>query len=338
MAKTQTEKTAEAVKAGADPSTGEIKGEASQRQLLEPNSGGSGTNDSTAVVEQPKPGQLSAEQLSMMRKNAGKQKFTVKELVIPQVKIVQANTYAKKSNPEYVEGAEEGDLIDTMSLVPLKGSQKIVVVRFATTYMEAKPEMGPIVKIWGTDSRGYDDAEGGDVGVRITRDGNEIRATASYHCLLLNADGSSLPCMLYAGGTAWKEARRLNTLLGSFELMSEDGPYIAPPYARIYTVTTVPMQNDKNTWMSWKFGVGPLTLMQRFGTALYQKAVDFEESVDKGIVKVHGPIEDDREMARSGQGSHAPSRDQGVGPRRDDGPPIEAYANEMGGDPQKINF
>lgn len=320
---TQAEKVAEAVKAGADPATGEIK------EPIEP--------ASTAVAPAPQPGQLSAAQLSMMRKHAGRQKFLVKELVIPQYKIVQANTYAKKSNPEYVEGAEEGDTIDTMSLVPLKGPQRIIVVRFATTYLEAKPNMGVIVKMWGTDSSGYDAAEGGDVGVRITRDGNEIRATASYHILLLNPDGSSLPAMMYAGGTAWKEARRLNTLLGAFELMSEDGPYIAPPYARIYTVSTVAMQNDKNSWMSWKFGVGPLTLNQRFGEALFQKAVDFEESIDKGIVTVHGPVEDDREVGRA-SAARAPRRDQGVGPNRGDEPPMEAYAKEMGGDGSEIPF
>src|SRR5690349_3517141 len=138
MAKTQTQpqtdRGADAVKAGADPLTGEIKAPADLLPPEEP--------PAKDVVAQPAPGQLSPAQLAMMRKHSGKQKFSVKELVIPQFKIVQANTYAKKSNPEYVEGAEEGDLIDTMSLVPLKGTQRIIVVRFATTYMEAQPNMG----------------------------------------------------------------------------------------------------------------------------------------------------------------------------------------------------
>lgn len=287
------------------------------------------------------PGALNADQLALMRKHGGKQKFTVKELVIPQLKIVQAiSGYVKKSSPDYIKEAEEGDLIDTLTLTLRKGPVNLVIVRFATTYMESKPDMGPVVKIWGTDSTGYDRARG-DFGTRLTAEGHEIRQTASYHCLLINSDGSSLPCMLYAGSTAWKEARRLNTLLGAFELMGDDGPFIAPPYARLYTVDTVPMSDGKNSWMSWKFGMGGLTLDQKFGASLFQKAVDFEESIDKGEVKVHGPVEDERERTEarevhasrrqtySGNQAHR-SGSMGAGPDREE-PPAEAYEDDTEG-------
>jgi len=274
---------------------------------------------------------MTAEQVALMRKHAGKQKFSVKELLIPQLKIVQANTYAKKSNPEYVEGAEEGDLIDTINLQPTKPPGRIVVVRFATTYMESEPYPGKIVKIWGEDASGYNAARG-DFGVRITAAGNEIRETASYHCLFLNPDGSSLPCMMHVGGTSWKEAKRLNTLLGGFELMGGDGPFIAPPFARVYTVNTVPLTDGKNTWMGWKFMPSGLTLSQKFGTALYQKALDFEESILKGHVQVqddgvHSGREGD---ASPGNGPRRAAHNQGVGPDRGEEPPASAYQEELG--------
>ncbi|MFA5900265.1 MAG: hypothetical protein WC829_14265 [Hyphomicrobium sp.] len=294
-------------------------------------------SDKTVATQQPaggalSPGALSADQLKLMQKHGGKQKFTVKELVIPQLKIVQTSGgYMKKSSPDYIKEAEEGDLIDTLTLTLRKGPVNVVIVRFATTYMESKPDMGPVVKVWGNDSTGYDKARG-DFGTRITAEGNEIRQTASYHCLLINPDGSSLPCMLYAGSTAWKEARRLNSLLGAFELMGDDGPFIAPPYARLYTVDTVPMANDKNSWMSWKFGMGGLTLNQKFGASLYQKAVDFEESIDKGEAKVHEPVEDERETEGSRQAHRARrAQDQGAGPDRGPEPPPEAYEDDTEG-------
>lgn len=277
------------------------------------------------------PGALTSDQLALMRKHGGKQKFSVKELVIPQLKIVQTSGgYMKRSSPDYIDGAKEGQLIDTLTQTLRDGPASLIIVRFATTYMESKPDMGPVVKVWGDDPSGYEKARG-DFGTRITADGNEIRQTASYHCLLLNTDGSSLPCMLYAGSTAWKEARRLNTLLGAFELMGDDGPFIAPPYARLYTADTVPMANEKNSWMSWKFGMGGLTLSQKYGQALYDKAVAFEESIDKGEVKVHGPVEDEREASgarETNRRQHA--QEQGAGPNRDE-PPASAYEDDTEG-------
>jgi hypothetical protein len=293
------------------------------------------TEGEANIVEQAKAGvsTLSPEMLAMMRKDSGKQKFTVRELLIPQLKIVQTSGgYMKRSSSEFIQGALEGQLIDTLSLVLRDGPISIIVVRFATTYIEAMPNMGPIVKLWGTDRSGYDNAVGPDVGARVNpKNGAEIRETGSYHILLLNADGSSLPCMMYIGSTGWKEARRLNTLLGAVELMGEDGPFTPPPYARVFQLTTVPMANEKNSWMSHKFALGPMTLEMKYGMALYTKCRDFEVSIDKGIVKVHGPVEDERMSGEAGTGTRRPVQEQGVGPRDDPPPPASEEDYGAGG-------
>lgn len=122
--------------------------------------------------------------------------------------------------------------------------------------------------------------------------------------------------------------------------MSDSGPYNPPPFARLYQVGTAVMTDGKNSWMGWTFAPGPMTLLQKFGTALYDKAVSFEESIDKGQVKVQDDGVGTNVDARN-LGKEAPrqaARDQGVGPDRGDEPPLEAYAEQMGGDPSKINF
>lgn len=288
---------------------------------------------------------LSPQQLQLLKERSGRQKFSVSEMTVPQLKIVQtAGGYMKKSDPDYIKEAQEGQFIDTLTLKLRDAPIRLIIVRFATNYFENKPKMGPMVKMWGTDPSGYDRAAGGDVGVRVTREGNEIRGVGSYHVLLLNEDGSSLPCMMYLGSTAWKEARRLNTLLGALEFMAEDGPFTPPPYTQIYTATTVPMSNDKNSWMSWKFAPGPLTQTIKYGDAIMKKCEAFEDSIDKGLVKVHGEAEDDREMSAAGQGSRRPPEEQGSGERRDDPPPPSSEGDYGGangaqpGDQKKVPF
>src|SRR5262245_12094439 len=192
--------------------------------------------------------QLTAEQIAMMQKDSGKQKFTIREMMVPVLKISNTTSgVMKKSDPEYKPQAKEGQLYDSLTFQFYDPPVDLMVVRFQTNYIESKPKMGPTVKLWGMDRSGYDRAHGGDVGVRTTADGNEIREVGTYYSVLQRPDGSLLPCIMYLGSTAWREARRLNALLGGLELMGPDGPFIAPPYGRIFKVNTVPASDGKNT-------------------------------------------------------------------------------------------
>lgn len=277
----------------------------------------------------------SADDLAMMMKHAGKQTFSVRELLVPVFKIANTTTAEfKRSAAEYIPGIEEGDMFDSLTRQIRKGKVPIIVVRFMTVYIESKPNMGPTVKLWGTDRSGYDRAVGGDVGVRLTKDGNEIREVGSYYILVVNEDGTSLPAMMYLGSTGWKEARRLNALLGSFELPLPDGSgvFTAPPYAKIYFASTVPDSNEKNTWMAFHFDMGPLTLAHKFGRMLYAKAHAFEESVDKGLVKVVGEMEDDRRTETDGKKAAPPRETGNSGPPADNAPP-PAGEDDYGGSP-----
>ena len=61
------------------------------------------------VVPQPEPGALSPAQVALLQQHAGKQKFTVREMTVPQLKLVQtAGGYMKKSSSDYIKDAEEG--------------------------------------------------------------------------------------------------------------------------------------------------------------------------------------------------------------------------------------
>jgi hypothetical protein len=274
---------------------------------------------------------LSPEMLAMMQKDSGKQSFKVREMMIPIMKIANTTTgIFKKSHADYIPGIEEGDISDTLTRVIYKPPVKLIFVRFETVYIESKPEMGPTVKLWGGDRSGYDAASGRDVGTRITKDGNEIREVGQYYTMLVQPNGMVLPSMIYLGSTAWKEARRLNTLLGNLELMGPDGPFVAPPYARMFEGITVPEKNEKNSWFAWKFNMGKLTLMEENGLHLYKRAKSLEEAIDKNETRIVGTADDDR-FAADQQTRRRSASSSDSGPPRDDAPPPEGEDDYGGG-------
>src|SRR5262245_13573526 len=152
---------------------------------------------------------LTPDQIALMQGDAGKQKFSIREIMVPVLKICNtAGGVMKASSPEYIKEAKEGQFVDTLTRIPFDGPAELIIIRFETNYIESKPKMGPTVKLWGADSTGYQKAAGGDVGVRITREGNEIREVGTYYALLVRGL-SSMPCIFYMGSTSWREARRL---------------------------------------------------------------------------------------------------------------------------------
>src|SRR5262245_55233778 len=238
---------------------------------------------------------LTPEQLAMMHGDSGKQTFSVREIMVPVLKI--ANTTSgvmKRSDSEYRPEAREGQLYDSLMFNFYDPPVPVIIVRFQTTYIQSKPKMGPTTKLWGTDRSGYDRAQGGDVGIRICANGDEIREVGTYYTLLLRPDGSTLPCLMYLGSTAWREARRLNAMLGTRELPGPDGMYIPPPYGWTFQINTVPATDGKNTWMTWSFKDTGMTLQLPTGSYLYQRAKELETAVDANRTKIIGTQDDDR--------------------------------------------
>lgn len=276
---------------------------------------------------------LTPEQLAMMSKDAGKQRFEIRELMVPVLKI--ANTTSgvmKKSDKEYRKEAQEGQFYDSLTFNFYNPPIKLIVVRFQTNYIESKPKMGPTVKLWGQDRSGYDRAAGKDVGARLTADGNEIREVGTYYTLFLRPDGTTMPALMYLGSTSWREARRLNALLGSMELMGPDGPFIAPPYARYYDATTVPASDGGgNTWMTWAFNPGAMVLASDKGMHYYQRCRELEEAIDKNRTRIVGTADDDR--FAEGQKQAAQAREVGSGPPANEPPPPSGEADYGGAGP-----
>ena len=262
---------------------------------------------------------INADDLALMAGDRSTRVMKQESLITPQLRIVQATSgYAKRSHAEYIAEAREGDFIDTLTKT-LRSSVRLIVCEERVTYTEWKPEQGPLVKMWGSDPTGYNEAEG-EYGTRKTADGNDIVPAETYYCLLLTDDeGASLPVVVYLTGTQFRKGRRLNTLLTTFELKGPDGPFTAPFWARAFDCSTVPESNDQGSWMGWKIEPGPLTLTLAGGRNLYMKAKLFAEAVNRDEVQAAPPV--DRET-RAAPASESRREDTGTAPRVDDDIPF----------------
>jgi hypothetical protein len=233
---------------------------------------------------------VSDEDLALMQGQSHASDFTKDDMATPYLTIVQGTSpYVKRNEPEFIPDAREGDILDTLTL-RLRTIAAFIPAKYEVHYTEWKPNRGAMVKQWGTDSSGYDAAEG-DFGTRKTAGGNDITPSYVYFGLLIDDQtGGGLPVILSLTGTQAKKARRLNALINALELPAPGGGVFEPPiYARIYQLTTVPESNDLGSWSGWKIEPGPLTLTTPTGRSLFAKAKALRDQVDSGTVRAAAP-------------------------------------------------
>ena len=222
--------------------------------------------------------------LALMAGEAPTSDFRAGDTLVPYLQIVQSTSaYVKRADASFIPEAREGDILDTLSL-KLRPFAHVIPVKFENTYTEWKPNQGGIVRQWGTDRSGFDQAVG-DYGPKKTEAGTEIVEYATYYCLLLDEDGGSQPVVVSLKGTEYKKSRRWNGLL-STEMRGPDGkPFIPPMFARVFKLTTVPESNDQGAWSGWRIELDGLTLAQPDGRYLFEKAKAFRESIVAGTTR-----------------------------------------------------
>jgi hypothetical protein len=259
--------------------------------------------------------------------------FKEGELLVPWLRIVQGtSSFRKKNMPEYVEGAEEGDIIDTVSR-RLRATQEVVFVKYEKHYTTWKPGGGKIVKQWFADPSGYEAATYPDpdkkYGNKIDADGNEIAETPTYYILAVDSKtGACTPMTMAWGSTQAKKTRRLNAL-ATADLADPETGEVEPRimFATVFDIGTVHETGNDKSWYGWTFNPGPLTWdIPKYGLAWFGRAAKFRKDIEDGLVRPQPPVEADEANARTetyegGQrqsygnigrsGGSAPATDQG---------------------------
>lgn len=218
----------------------------------------------------------------------------VEDITIPRLKLVQSATpQAKKADPSYIKGLEEGDLLNTLTNQFVKGEEGayIVPVKRKVIFLEWGDikNGGGLKNNFGEDPTVYDrtprDAEG-----KKTReiDGvkTEIVKTHEVYAYIISKDFKEVStAVLSLSKSQEKSMKDWNSLIRLLQ-DPKTGKQL-PEYAGLYMVTTVPASNDKGSWFTYKFASAGYSLaIPGIGTKVYDQAKEFNKTITENKIKV----------------------------------------------------
>ena len=214
--------------------------------------------------------------------NKGAQNISQEDLALPFLKVLgQLSPEVNKRDGKYVEGAEPGKIINTVSN-ELYDSINVLPVFYKRQYVEWQDRgtsTGAPVAIHDADS---------DIVSQTTRDksfkdrlpsGNYLENTANHFVVLLG--DSPTTALISMKATQLKVSRKWNSMMLGIKMQGKNGLFTPPTYSHIYNLKTVQMSNDKGTWFGWDVSkVGPVS-----DKGVYDIAKTFAERVGKGEIQ-----------------------------------------------------
>jgi hypothetical protein len=227
---------------------------------------------------------------------------------IPFIRVLQAlSPQLSKKKSEFIEGAAQGDLFNTVTNQWWSGEDGITVVPCyqTTKYLEFVPrDMGGGFKgeIAPNDPVLQQATRQGSK--EILPNGNELVRSDQHFCLVVEEDGSYQPAVIDMKSTQLKVSRRWKTQIAMQKVKNPKTGALATPavYATMWKLTTTEESNDQGSWNNYQ--------IEKVGLVdnrdLFMEAKSFRESIAAGEVKA-AP----EEMATS-TASSAPVKDDEI--------------------------
>lgn len=221
--------------------------------------------------------------------------FERDDLAIPFLRVLQKGSpEVNKRDPKYVDGAEPGMFINTVTKKVYDGEEGILVVPFgytkSFTEWRTRDAGGGFVADHGANKDALKGTTRDDKGRDMTKDGTQITQAALYFLML--AQGEKGPFEQAAwplASTQLKKARAWNSVIAGQRIRNPVNPDAAPiqprPYYMTYRVTTVQESNDKGDWMGVVIEPYKPTLALPNGDELYMRAKDQEKLFQQGSIK-----------------------------------------------------
>jgi len=215
--------------------------------------------------------------------HAGFENVRQQSVALPILKLLQnGSAEAQKRNQAYVEGAEPGMLLNTVTKKVYDGTKGIEVVpcHYKLEYQEwsdfgtgsGRPEQiyPDTSDILSKTTKGNDSKD------RLPN-GNYILTVGQHFVLILN-EGSSETALISMSSSQGKVSRKWNAMMMSLTMQGKNGIYTPPSFSHTYKITTVLNSGKGNQWYGYNVTkVGPVQ-----DPAVYDRAKQFYQSLANG--------------------------------------------------------
>ena len=221
--------------------------------------------------------------------NQGAQNISREDIALPFLKILgQLSPEVNKRDGKYVEGAEPGKIINTVTN-ELFDSVQVIPCHYKRQYIEWQDRgtsTGAPVAIHEADSDIVSQTtRGKDYKDRLPN-GNYLDNTANHFVLVTGKNPQT--ALISMKSTQLKVSRKWNSIMMGLKMQGKNGLFTPPTYSHIYNLSTVQMSNDKGTWFGWDVTkVGPVQ-----DKNIYDMAKSFATSVGKGEVQAKPEVQE----------------------------------------------
>ena len=211
--------------------------------------------------------------------HAGFENVNTTSLALPILKLLQNGSgEAQKRNQNYVEGAEPGMFLNTVTKKTYDGANGIDVIpcHYKLEFQEwadfgtgsGRPE-----NIFDANSDILSKTKN-EMGKDRLDNGNYILTVGQHYVLIL--DGNSTEnALISMSSSQGKISRKWNSMMMSITLDGKNGPYTPPSFSHKYKLTSVLNSGKGNQWYGFNVTkVGPVE-----ESALYERAKKFYTSL-----------------------------------------------------------
>ncbi len=221
---------------------------------------------------------------------------------IPYLQILQSlSPQLNKRKAEYVEGANDGDFLQTVTQEVFAGEKGVILcpVYFSRLFTEWIPrEQGggfrgrhkPLSEIVLSGLRG-------DSGNLHLQSGNILKDTRYHYCLLITDDGPQ-PVLITMTSSQIKVSKQWNTKARTLRVPGKDGlPVMPPSFSHLYRAVSVQESNSKGTWNGFKISRERILDPSNKGDVIiYHAAKEFRTQVSSGATEIIAPEEPAEEV------------------------------------------
>ena len=187
---------------------------------------------------------------------AGFENVKTTSLALPILKLLQNGSgEAQRRNQNYVDGAEPGMLLNTVTKKLYDGAKGVSVIpcHYKLEYQEWAD--------FGTGSGRPENIfpDGSDILDQTTKDGggkdrlengNYILTVGQHYVLIIDDEGAE-QALISMSSSQGKISRKWNSMMMSISLDGKTGPYTPPSFSHSYKLTTVLNSGKGNQWYGY---------------------------------------------------------------------------------------